>query len=253
MSEENKERIAKYLARAGVASRRGVEAMIAEGRIQVNGQTLESPAFLVNGSENIHVDGKIIGGQEETRLFLYFKPEGLVTTHKDEKDRTTVFDEIAQLYPELPRLISVGRLDLNTEGLLLLTNNGELARFLELPSTGWVRSYRVRAFGEWNDDKAEKMKKGLVINGIKYGEIIVTQEQPSKGRNHWLTVSLKEGKNREIRNAFDAVGLQVNKLVRTSYGPFRIDGIKKGTVKEATKKQITSSLPQAFFKGGKKK
>ncbi len=247
MTEENKERIAKYLARAGIASRRGAEAMIAEGRVAVNGTKLESPAFLVDGSEDIKVDGNPVGAKEETRLFTYYKPEGLVTSHKDEKDRMTVFDEIAQRYPDLPRLISVGRLDLNTEGLLLLTNNGELARFLELPSTGWIRTYRVRAFGEWTEAKAAKMKKGLVINGIQYGAIEVVADDDTKGRNLWLTVSLKEGKNREIRNAFEAVGLKVNKLIRTSYGPFRVDGIKKGTIKEIGKKQMKGSLPASFF------
>ena len=252
MTEENKERIAKYLARAGVASRRGVEAMIAEGRIAVNGTTLETPAFLVDGSEEFRVDGNLIGGQEETRLFAYYKPDGLVTTHKDEKDRMTVFDEIAERYTDLPRLISVGRLDLNTEGLLLLTNNGELARFLELPSTGWIRTYRVRAFGEWNTAKADKMKKGLVIDGMKYGEITVVADDDASGRNLWLTVSLKEGKNREIRNAFEAMGLKVNKLVRTSYGPFRLEGMHKGGIKEIGKKQMKGSLPASFFEKKKK-
>ena len=153
-----KERIAKFLARAGVASRRGVEAMIAEGRIKLNGNMLETPATLVDGTEDIRVDGKPVGEKEKTRLFLFHKPNDLVTSHKDEKGRQTVFDYLKEKYPELPRLISVGRLDLTTEGLLLLTNDGELSRFMELPQTGWVRSYRVRVFGQWNEQKTKKLR-----------------------------------------------------------------------------------------------
>lgn len=241
-----KERIAKYLARAGVASRRGVEAMIAEGKIKLNGKVLDTPATLVNGSEDIRVNNKPVGGKEATRLFLFHKTGDLVTSHNDEKGRQTVFDYLKQKYPELPRLISVGRLDLTTEGLLLLTNDGELSRFMELPKTGWVRSYRVRVFGTWDETKTKKLAGGIKADGVQYGPIKVEFDAES-GDNRWLTVSLKEGKNREIRKVMDAVDVKVNRLIRTSYGPFRLGKLPKGAVEEVPQKQLKSSLPQGIL------
>ncbi|MCB9963957.1 MAG: rRNA pseudouridine synthase [Rhodospirillales bacterium] len=242
MSAE-KERIAKYLARAGVASRRAVEAMIAEGRIVLNGQKLETPATLVDGSEDIRVDGKPVQVKDKTRLFLFHKPAGLVTSHKDEKDRETVFDYLKSHYPDLPRLISVGRLDLTTEGLLLLTNDGALSRYMELPQTGWTRSYRVRVFGLWNDKKAARLQKGMQVDGVRYAPIKATFERQT-GDNIWLNVSLQEGKNREIRKVMEALELQVNRLIRVSYGPFLLNKLEKGAVIEVPEKQLKSSVPQ---------
>jgi 23S rRNA pseudouridine2605 synthase len=226
-----KERIAKYLARAGVASRREIERMIADRRISVNGTVLDAPAVLVDGSEEIRVDGNKITKTEKSRLFLYYKPEGLVTSHKDEQARPTVFDDIKKNYPDLPRLISVGRLDLNTEGLLLLTNDGERAREMELPSNGWERVYKVRAFGEWSEEKAKRLKKGIEADGIRYGAITASLINGA-GRNVWLSLSLKEGKNREIRKVLEALDLKVNKLIRLSYGPYTLDGLQRGKVEE---------------------
>ena len=246
MEKPDKERIAKYLARAGVASRRGVEAMIAEGKIKLNGKVLDTPATLVDGSEDIRVNGKPVGGKEPTRLFLFHKPGDLVTSHNDEKGRETVFDYLKRKYPELPRLISVGRLDLTTEGLLLLTNDGELSRFMELPKTGWVRSYRVRVYGTWDESKTNKLANGLRVDGVSYGPIKVEFDTES-GDNRWLTVSLKEGKNREIRKVMDAVDVKVNRLIRTSYGPFKLGKLNKGAVEEVQQKQLKSSLPKEML------
>lgn len=230
---QEQQRIAKYLARAGVASRRGVEAMIAEGRVAVNGQVLDTPAFLVNGKEKILVDGKPIRTPDESRLFIYHKPAGLVTTHHDEQGRGTVFEAIQAAHPKLPRLISVGRLDLNTEGLLLLTNDGGLARQMELPSNGLVRTYRVRAFGHWQESYIKKLAEGMTVEGVRYGAITAEMEGTSgEGRNIRLRLSLAEGKNREIRKVLAALNLQVNKLLRISYGPYDLGDLKKGEVRE---------------------
>lgn len=242
--EEQKERIAKYLARAGIASRRAVETMIGEGRVSVNGSKLDTPAFLVDGSEDIRVDGKKVGEKTETRLFLYHKAPGLVTSHKDEQDRKTVFDQIREDHPELPRLISVGRLDLNSEGLLLLTNDGALSRALELPSSQWVRTYRVRAFGFWNKEKQGRLAKGLKVNGVHYGKIQCEFES-LKNDNVWLKMSLSEGKNREIRRVMEAMDMQVNRLIRVSYGPFELDTLKVGAVREVPQNQIKKLTTEA--------
>ncbi|MEE2525364.1 pseudouridine synthase [Hyphobacterium sp. HN65] len=229
MSNEQKsgERIAKVLARAGVASRRGAEKLIEEGRVTVNGQKLASPALNVTERDRITVDGKPVGEPEKTRLWRYHKPTGLVTTHKDPEGRETVFDKLPK---ELGRVISVGRLDLNSEGLLLLTNNGELSRALELPSTAWVRRYRVRAFGKVGEPELNKLRKGITAEGVKYGPIEAEVER-EQGGNIWLNVALKEGKNREVRKALAAVGLTVNRLIRISYGPFQLGHLEKGEVK----------------------
>jgi 23S rRNA pseudouridine2605 synthase len=229
------ERIAKVMARAGLCSRRDAEAWILEGRVRVNGKTLESPAFCVTGEERILVDGKPLPQAEEARLWLYYKPRGLVTTHKDEQGRKTIFETLP---PELPRVISVGRLDLNSEGLLLLTNDGELARYLELPSTGWVRRYRVRLHGKIDPRELTKLAQGLTIEGIRYGAITATLDR-QQGDNAWLTVSLQEGKNRELRRVFEHLGWPVNRLIRLSYGPFQLGTLAPGDVK---------AIPPRIFK-----
>jgi 23S rRNA pseudouridine2605 synthase len=232
------ERIAKRLARAGVASRRDAERMIAEGRVRVNGTVLSSPAFNVTDTDKITVDGNQLGGKERTRLWRYHKPSGLVTSHRDEKGRETIFDYLPE---DLPRVISVGRLDLTSEGLLLLTNDGELSRHLELPATGWSRKYRVRAFGSITQDKLDKLKTGVRIAGISYGPIEATLEKV-QGDNVWVNVVLREGKNREIRKVFEYLGLKVNRLIRTSYGPFQLGKLEEGDVEEIGYKAIAEAL-----------
>lgn len=243
MSEE-KERIAKVMARAGVCSRRDAERLIAEGRVQVNGQVLDSPAFLASASDDIRVDGKTIPRPEKTRLFLYHKPAGLVTTARDEQGRNTVFDDLPA---DMPRVISVGRLDLNTEGLLLLTNDGGLSRYLELPATGWVRSYRVRAYGSPSDDDLKALADGISYEGIHYGPIDVVVDR-GRGDNTWMTMKLTEGKNREIRNVTRAIGLQVNRLIRVSYGPFELGDLDVGEVAEIKQTVLHKELA-GYFKG----
>jgi len=225
--QKSGERIAKVLARAGIASRRGAEQLIADGRITVNGKTLNSPALNVTPRDKILFDGNPVGEPEKTRLWRYHKPTGLVTSHKDPEGRDTVFQKLPR---ELGRVISVGRLDLNSEGLLLLTNNGELSRALELPSTGWARRYRVRAFGRITEVELNKLRKGITAEGVKYGPMEVEIER-EQGGNKWMHVSLREGKNREIRNVFAAVGMTVNRLIRISYGPFQLGNLQPGEVK----------------------
>lgn len=237
------ERIAKVMARAGLCSRREAESWIAAGRVSVNGQKLTTPACVVTAEDKIVVDGKALPQKEQTRLFLHHKPAGLVTTNKDEKGRATVFDKL----PEgLPRVVSVGRLDLNTEGLLLLTNDGELARYLELPATGWIRRYRVRAHGSVTQERLDKLKNGMTHKGVKYGPIIAELEKP-QGSNVWMTVSLTEGKNREIRNVMEALGLKVNRLIRLSYGPFQLGKLPEGSVMEVSQKMLKEQV-SGFFK-----
>lgn len=241
--EIKKERIAKVMARAGLCSRREAEAWIAAGRVSVNGQKLASPAFTVDESDHIEVDGKALPSAEKTRLFLYHKPAGLVTTAKDEKQRPTVFDQMPQ---GLPRVVTVGRLDMNTEGLLLLTNDGELARWLELPATGWARRYRVRVHGRVTQDKLDKLKHGITVKGVRYAPAEALFEK-QQGSNAWLTITLKEGKNREVRHLMEALGLQVNRLIRTSYGPFHLDQLPKGAAQEI-KPAIMKKQLAGFFK-----
>jgi 23S rRNA pseudouridine2605 synthase len=221
------ERIAKYLARAGIASRREVERMIEADRVVVNGKRLDTPAFKVTASDRIEVDGKIVEPPAETQLWRYHKPTGLVTTHKDPEGRDTVFDKLPK---ELGRVISVGRLDLTSEGLLLLTNDGGLARALELPSTGWTRRYRARAFGTIDNAAIAKLRAGVTVEGIKYGPMEVEVERET-GSNIWLTIGIREGKNREVRRALDSVGLRVNRLIRTAYGPFQLGQMDPGEIK----------------------
>ncbi|WP_244421708.1 pseudouridine synthase [Azorhizobium caulinodans] len=222
------ERIAKVIARAGLGSRREIEEWITAGRVSVNGEVLASPAFTVTAEDEIRVDGEPLPERERTRLFLYHKPIGVVTTNRDPEGRTTLFE----LLPgHLPRLVSVGRLDINSEGLLLLTNDGGLARVLELPETGWLRRYRVRAKGTVDQAQLDALIKGIVVEGVEYGPIEAVLDRV-QGANVWITVALREGKNREVRNVLGALGLQVNRLIRISYGPFQLGEIAEGGVEE---------------------
>lgn len=228
MQSEAGERIAKYLARAGVASRRESERLIEAGRIKVNGKVLTTPAFKVTGKDKVLFDNKPVGRKEPTRLWRYHKPTGLLTAHKDPQGRPTVFDSLSK---DLPRVISVGRLDMNSEGLLLLTNDGELARALELPSTGWIRRYRARAFGAVTQEALDALQAGIDIDGIPSGPIEAVLDK-QQGGNAWITVTIREGKNREVRRALDTLGLKVNRLIRTTYGPFQLGQLNKGQVEE---------------------
>lgn len=230
--------MAKFLARAGVCSRRDAERLIAEGRVKVNGQTLETPATKVTARDRISVDGKPVGALQPTRLWRYHKPSGLVTTHRDPAGRPTVFE---RLPPDMPRVISVGRLDLTSEGLLLLTNDGALARRLELPSNGWVRRYRARAFGKIEQAELDKLKEGFSIDGVRYGPIEARLER-RQGANSWITLSLTEGKNREVRRVLEALGLKVNRLIRVSYGPFQLGALKPNAVEEVPRKALKEQL-----------
>jgi 23S rRNA pseudouridine2605 synthase len=232
------ERIAKRLARAGLCSRREAERWIAEKRVAVDGRVLDSPAVTVTAESRITVDGKPLKAAEPTRLWRYHKPAGLVTTHRDPEGRPTIF---AALPSTLPRLISVGRLDLPSEGLLLLTNDGALARHLELPSTGWIRRYRVRAFGSVDADALARLKEGVTVAGVRYGPIEATLDR-KQGRNVWLTVALAEGKNREVRKVLEHLGLTVNRLIRISYGPFQLGSLKRGAIEEVTGKVLREQL-----------
>lgn len=232
------ERVAKRLARAGVASRREAETMIAAGRISVNGRVIDSPALNVLRTDRVEIDGKPIPEVERTRLFLFHKPAGYVTTNRDPEGRPTVFD----ILPEgLPRLMTIGRLDMNTEGLLLLTNDGGLSRVLELPSTGWLRRYRVRVHGEVDEAKLAGLSQGIAVDGVYYGAIDATLDR-RQGTNAWLTLGLREGKNREVRNVLGALGLEVNRLIRISYGPFQLAELPEGAVQELKGRMLRDQL-----------
>ena len=236
-------RIAKILARVGVASRRDVERMVAEGRIKVNGKVLESPAIVVSMSDRIEVDNEVIGGIERTRLWIYHKPAGLVTTNKDPEGRETVFDRLPN---HLPRVLTVGRLDINTEGLLLLTNYGGLARTLELPQTGWLMRYRVRAYGDIDQARLDELKDGIAVEGVLYGGIEATLDR-KQGHNVWITMGLREGKNREIKNVLGALGLDVNRLIRISFGPFQLGDIREGEVVEIKSRTLREQLGERMI------
>lgn len=236
------ERLAKFIARSGVCSRRAAEDLILQKRVTVNGEIVDTPAFNVEGSEKILLDGEKLPSRESSRLWLYYKPTGLVTSHKDNMDRPTVFENLPA---GMPRVISVGRLDLNSEGLLLLTNNGELSRKLELPSNGWVRRYKVRVHGFLDEKKLAGLKDGINVDGVDYGPIKVEIETKA-GTNSWLVVSLNEGKNREIRKVMKAVGLDVARLIRLSYGPFQLGSMRKGEVREVPAKVLRDQLGAGF-------
>ncbi|WP_299782100.1 pseudouridine synthase [uncultured Roseobacter sp.] len=232
------ERIAKILSRAGVASRREAERMIEAGRISVNGAQITSPALNVTDADEITVDGKPLTAPEPPRLWLFHKPTGLVSTDHDEKGRETIY---AALPEDMPRVMSVGRLDLNSEGLLLLTNDGGIKRRLELPSTGWLRRYRVRVNGRPTDAVLEPLRKGVTVDGEAFQPMTVTLDR-QQGANAWLTIGLREGRNREIRRALADVGLSVNRLIRVSYGPFQLGELKPGAVEEVRRKIMRDQL-----------
>ena len=242
------ERVAKALARAGVASRRDVERLIEEGRVAINGRVLSTPAIKVAAGDILTVDGRVVSEAEPTRLWRYHKPVGLVTTHKDPHGRPTVFEDLAASAPGLPRVISVGRLDLNSEGLLLLTNDGALARALELPATGWMRRYRARAHGRTDQQTLDRLKDGVAIDGVRYGPIEARLDKVKEHRdgtspaNAWITVSLTEGKNREVRKVLESLGLKVNRLIRLSYGPFQLGVLGAGQVEEIGPRVIREQL-----------
>ena len=232
------DRIAKVLARAGLASRRDAEKMILAGRVKVNGQKIDSPALNVSSTDKITVDGQPLNAPDQPRLWLYHKATGLVTTARDEKGRPTVFDNLPE---EMPRVMSIGRLDLNSEGLLLLTNDGGIKRQLELPSTGWLRRYRVRLKGSPSDADLEPMRRGMSVEGERFQPMQVTLDR-QQGANAWVTIALREGKNREIRRALGDLGFAVNRLIRVSYGPFQLGNLKAGEVEEVRAKILRDQL-----------
>jgi 23S rRNA pseudouridine2605 synthase len=240
---ELKDRVAKVIARAGLASRREAEAWIAAGRVAVNGTTITSPALNIGTGDRVSVDGKPLPARERTRLFLYHKPRGLLTTNADARGRPTIF---AALPKDMPRVVSVGRLDLNTEGLLLLTNDGGLARVLELPSTGWLRRYRVRAHGNVTQDALDRLRTGITIEGVRYGPIEASLDR-TQGSNVWLTFAIREGKNREVRNVLGALGLQVNRLIRVSFGPFQLGELPAGAVEEVRTRTLRDQLGERLI------
>jgi 23S rRNA pseudouridine2605 synthase len=242
MSEvENRgERIAKWLARAGVASRRDIEKLIAEGVVVLNGTKVDHPATFISPGDIVKVRGAVVDPPDRMRLFRYHKPEGLITSHRDPQGRKTVFESLP---PGLPRVVSVGRLDLNSEGLLLLTNDGELARRLELPATGWIRRYRVRVFGDVQPDALAALADGLTVDGVRYGPIDAAVDART-GANVWLSVALREGRNREIRRVMSHLGFKVTRLIRVSYGPFQLGILPKGALDEVPPKILRDQLPK---------
>jgi 23S rRNA pseudouridine2605 synthase len=232
------ERIAKVMARAGLCSRREAERWIEEGRVEVNGKKLTTPACVIKSGDRVVVDGNALPEKEPTRLWRYNKPTGLVTSHKDPQGRQTVFQSLPA---HLPRVISVGRLDYNSEGLLLLTNDGELARKLELPDTGWTRRYRIRVHGNADTKSLLSLGHGVTVDGVKYGPITANFDTRT-GANAWMTVTLKEGKNREIRKVMEHIGLTVNRLIRTAYGPFQIGNLEQGDAEEVRPKALREQV-----------
>jgi 23S rRNA pseudouridine2605 synthase len=237
-SEYGGERVAKVIARAGLASRREAEEWIAAGRVAVNGAVIHSPALNITGSDRVSVDGELLPARERTRLFLYHKPRGLLTSHDDPQGRPTIFQQLPE---SLPRLISVGRLDFNTEGLILLTNDGALARALELPANGWLRRYRVRAHGAVTQAELDQLRAGVTISGIHYGQIEATVERV-QGSNLWLTFAIREGKNREVRTVLGHLGLTVARLIRISFGPFKLGELAEGAVEEVRTRVLREQL-----------
>lgn len=238
---QNGDRIAKVIARAGLCSRRTAETWIAEGRVSVNGKVIDSPAVNISEKDRVRVDGQPLGEREATRVWLYHKPAGLVVSESDPEGRPTVFSAFEEA--GLPRVLTVGRLDINTEGLLLLTNEGGLKRALELPSTGWARRYRVRAYGRITQEKLDELKDGITIDKVHYGPIEAKLER-QQGSNVWLIVSLREGKNREVKNVLSAFGLDVNRLIRLSYGPFQLNEMKPGEIQAVKTRVLKDQLGQ---------
>lgn len=238
---EAPQRIAKVIARAGICSRRDAEKLIEEGRVRLNGKLLKTPAQTVTEKDVILIDGQPLPGRDKPRVFRYHKPAGLVTTNKDERGRLTIFDKM----PEgLPRVVTVGRLDINTEGLLLLTNDGEIAQILEHPDTGWSRKYRARYFGALNEQKLKQVKRGTTIEGVKYAPAKIELEKTeNEGTNQWMTITLHEGKNREVKRLIEYCGGKVNRLIRTSYGPFQLGKLPKGGVEEIKPRILKDQIP----------
>lgn len=232
------ERIAKRIARAGICSRREAERMIAEGRVSVDGRMIDSPALNVTDRARIKVDGKVVAAPEKTRLWRFHKPVGIICTQRDPQGRPTVFDRLPS---HMPRVVSVGRLDINSEGLLLLTNDGALSRKLELPANAWRRRYRVRVYGKIENSALSRLADGMTVDGVQYGSIraVVDREQ---GANSWLSISITEGKNREVRNVMAALGLQVSRLIRTAHGPFQLGALKPGDIAEVPGKVLGEQL-----------
>jgi 23S rRNA pseudouridine2605 synthase len=244
---QKSERIAKVIARAGICSRREAEKLIELGKVTVGGKRITSAALNVSASDEITVNGQKLPATEEPRLWLYYKPLGLVTSHRDEKGRSVVFDALPK---ELPRVVSVGRLDLNTEGLLLLTNDGGLSRHMELPATGWKRRYRARIYGLQSPALLEKLARGVTVDGVKYGPVEVQIEGgKTEGKNCWAVVTLTEGKNREIRKVFDHIDCKVSRLIRVAYGPFQLGNLNPGEVKEVPRKMLLEQLGSHVNKG----
>jgi 23S rRNA pseudouridine2605 synthase len=244
--ESPSQRIAKVMARAGLCSRRDAEVWIAEGRVAVNGKTLTSPAVNIEPGDEVRVDGQPLAPRQRTRLFLFHKPRGLVTTNKDPQGRLTIFDDLARRHPEAPRLVSVGRLDINTEGLLLLTNDGGLARILELPATGWLRRYRVRANGAIDQTSLDRLANGVTLEGVHYAGIDAKLDRV-QGANCWLTIGLREGKNREIKRVLEHLGLSVNRLIRISFGPFQLGELPEGGLEEVRTRVLRDQLGPALL------
>jgi 23S rRNA pseudouridine2605 synthase len=244
MSEFEGNRIAKVIARAGLCSRRDAERLIGEGRVKLNGKVLTSAATNVTATDVVLVDNLPLPQKEETRLWRYHKPGGLVVSNRDPEGRPTVFQKLRE---QLPRVLSIGRLDINTEGLLLLTNDGELARFLELPATGWIRRYRVRAFGRIEEAALKRIENGVVIDGVRYGPVEAKIERV-QGDNSWLTIAIREGKNREVKRICEHLGLQVNRLIRTGFGPFQLGELPRGGIEEVPTRVMKSSVGEKFFK-----
>ena len=244
MSGFEGERIAKVIARAGICSRRDAERLIAEGRVKLNGTLLKSAAVNVTEKDLIAVNGKPLPQKEVTKLWRYHKPAGLVVSNHDPEGRPTIFEKLRE---QLPRVVSIGRLDINTEGLLLLTNDGELARFLELPATGWIRRYRVRAYGIVNEPALHAIAKGVEIDGVKYGPVEAKIDK-TQGDNQWLTIAIREGKNREVKKICEYLGLKVNRLIRVSFGPFLLGEMARGAIEEVPPKNMKAQIGAGFFK-----
>lgn len=243
------DRIAKLLARAGIASRREIERMIADGRVAIDGKPVDTPATFLTDLKGVTVDGKPVAAPEPTRLFAFHKPTGLITAERDPMGRPTIYSALVNALPKrTPRLMPIGRLDLNTEGLLLLTNDGELKREMELPSSGIPRIYRARTFGDVTQEQLEELIDGISIDGVNYGPIDANLER-STGRNQWIEVSITEGKNREVRKVLEHLGLQVSRLIRTAYGPFELEDLPRGRAREIRKHELgkfRSQLKRGF-------